>query len=120
MKETASITRKVIIGHLLRCNKPVMLFSIDCHAIFVFFKCKKSDKVISHELSRYWAAYQLWEFRGAQRKILFNLDYANLIIAAFRLNRKYVLCAPLIDTYVDFICFNLPHVWNGCPKMILK
>ncbi len=101
-------------------NKLIVFFVTDGNAILALLKCKECDQIILHKLRGNRTTDQLWELRGTKSEILFNLDNTELVATALRLNWKDILCATLINAYINLIGFNLSHIRNSCPKMILK
>ena len=60
------------------------------------------------------------EDRRADCRILLDLNNANFIFPAFRLNRQYIMNAAFINADINFVSFHLPHVGNRSSQMILE
>ena len=86
---------------------------IDC-------KFKDSYFIKVKKLCSYRTTNQLRISIFTQLYILLNLYNTDFIISPFGLQREYKLPTKHINSYINFICFNLSYSWHCCSKMILK
>lgn len=96
-------------------NKSIVPLICYPDPLISIFKLKQGYQITRYKLCSNWAAPDiLWEPLSTEGIILLNLYYSQLIIPAFCLYRKDIVCSFFIDAYINFICLNLSNSLHRC------
>src|SRR6266403_3062327 len=97
-----------------------MLLGRNGDSVFARLELKKGDHSCLHKSSCNGSANQQGKFGCADSKVLLYLHNAEFVVTAFGLNREDVMSTLLVHPNVNFISFDLTHLWHGGAKVVLK
>jgi len=97
-----------------------MFFGTDTNTVGSLLKFKQNDYTVINELRPDWPANKIRKLMLTNGKILLYLDNAQFVCPAFGLYGNHIMHSLFVQPDVNFIRFNLSHVWNSGAQMVLK